>query len=304
MRRLFFLVGVLIAFAASAQVNPADSSIQVIGYWSKADKQSYAVVDSKYKVHGTDTANRQEIKYNVDITVIDSTANSYTIEWLYKNFDVTGSDKFTKSLASIFTNVKVIIKTDEMGAFTEVVNWKEVRDEIKKAFGEIKKQYKDVPNIGTILSTAEASLTTKEAIESTAIQDIHQFYTFHGGKYILNSDVETKLVSNGIPEVPVDVLMTVRLSEINFDDDNGVIRYWKEFDPKQMTDASYAVMTRLAKNSGAKLPKRTEIPEIQYVETVGSRVHGPSGWIIYSFLTKQTSTGSDSEVEERVIEIL
>jgi len=304
MKVLLSIFSALVVFSASAQINPPDSSVQVIGYWSKQDKQTYRISDSKFKVQGEDTTSVETIRYEVDITVLDSTENSYIVEWHYKNFDVAGSNNFTKSIASIFKDIKVVIKTTEMGAFQEVVNWKEVQGEMKKAFGVIRKQFKTSPNIETLLANVEAQMSSKESIESAAIEDVLQFYTFHGGKYVLNSDVEEQLVSNGIPEVPVNVLMTVRLAEINVEEDNAVLRYWKEFDPKQMTDASYEMMRKLVKSSGEKLPLRSEMPEIRYEENVGCRIHGSTGWVIYSVLTKQTATGDAASVEQREIEIL
>ena len=305
MKELFIVLFVFGILTANAQITPADSSIQVIGYWSKNEVQSYNIVNKKYKVKGEqDTIDVETMKYQVEVKILDSTANSYTIEWHYKNFDIAGANQFTQSISSIFKDIKVVIKTNELGAFQEVVNWKEVREEVKNAFVAIRQKFKGQPNVEPILKNVEEQLSTKASIETYAILDILQYYTFHGGKYTMNDDIETKLVSNGIPGKPVDVMMTVQLSEINETDDNAVLRVWKEFDKKQMTDATYEVMKNLTKSTNEKLPPRDKIPEISYSEYIGSRIHGGSGWIIYSIQTKQTSTGGNTTVEEREIEIL
>ncbi|MEI9918864.1 MAG: hypothetical protein WDO14_08670 [Bacteroidota bacterium] len=305
MRTFLSIIFALVISAASAQIMPADSSIQVIGYWSKNDVQTYNVVNKKYKVKGEqDTVDVETTKYQVDVKVLDSTATNYVIEWHYKNFDISGSNQFTKSISSIFKDMKVVIKTSDLGAFQEVVNWKEIRDEVKTAFVAIRQKYKNLADVDQVLKNVEEQMSSKAAIETYAILDILQFYTFHGGKYTLHDDIETNLVSNGIPGKPVDVLMTVQLSEINEGEDNAVLRVWKEFDKTQMTDATYEVMKNLTKSTKEKLPPRDEMPEISYSEYIGARVHGGSGWIIYSVQTKQTSTGGSTTVEEREIEIL
>jgi hypothetical protein len=273
---------ILFPVPSFAQINLNDSSMQVVAYWSKKEKQSYKVIDSNYKVVGSDTSDREAIKYNVDITVLDSTTNSYTVEWLYKD--------------------KVIIKTNEYGAFTEVVNWKQVRDEVNKAFVTISKKYNE-PAMQQVLKNVKEMYTTKESIESAAIQDIQQFHTFHGGKYVLNEDIENKLVSNGVAGAPVDVLTTVRLAELDGENNFGVVKYWKDFDSKQMTDATYQVMKQMTTSTGAKLPAREEIPEITYQEYIGSTIHG-TGWVIYSLHSKQTDEGDQITVQRREIEIL
>lgn len=304
MKGFFIAVFTLGVLAANAQIIPADSSVQVIGYWAKNDMQTYNVVSKKYKVKDGDTIDVETTKYQVDVKVLDSTKSSYTIEWFYKNFDISGSNKFVKSISSIFKDIKVIIKTNEFGVFEEVVNWKEVRDEVKKAFSVIRQQYKDIPNIESILKNVESQLSTKQSIETYAVLDILQYYTFHGGKYTLNDDINTNLVSNGIPGKPVDVAMRVQLAELNTKEDDATLYVWKDFDKKQMTDATYEVMKNLTRSSGTKLPTREEIPEITYTEYIGSRVHGSSGWILYSFQMKQTSTADSATIEEREIEIL
>lgn len=293
---------VLFVVPAFAQINLNDSSMQVIAYWGNKEKQSYKITDSKYVVVGVDTSQREVIKYNVDITVLDSTANSYTVEWWYKNYDVSGSNDFVKSVSSIFTDMKVVIKTNEFGAFVEVVNWKQVRDELNKAFGEIRKKYKE-PAVLQALKNMQDIYSTKESIESTAIQDVQQFHTFHGGKYVLHEDVENKLVSNGVAGAPVDVFTTVRLEELDGENNNGIVKYWKDFDTKQMTDATYQVMKQMVKSTGEKLPPRDEIATVTYHEYIGARIHG-TGWVIYSIQTKETGEGDQISVEQREIEIL
>ena len=82
---LVFGIIFLISSNLFSQISIKDSTVQVIGYWSKYDKQSYDVTYEKYKVKNKDTISRELMKYEVDVKIIDSTANSYTIEWFYKN---------------------------------------------------------------------------------------------------------------------------------------------------------------------------------------------------------------------------
>ena len=116
---IFFILKTLSIFA---QINPADSTVQVIGYWKKNEKQSYTITTDIIKLSESDTASRETIKYDVDILIIDSTAESYTIEWFYKNYSVNTDNKFIKKMTSMAQDMKVVIKTDEFGSFIEVLN--------------------------------------------------------------------------------------------------------------------------------------------------------------------------------------
>src|SRR5690606_32017512 len=215
------LIGLTLLFSTKVfgQINLADSTVQVIGYWDNKEKQTYLVTTEKYKIKNSDTTSTERMTYEVDITIKDSTEKSYTIEWSYKNFNINTDNKFTKKLASISQNMNVIIKTDEMGAFTEVVNWKEVRDYIKSTTNILKKEFKDILKIDEIVNQVIGLFSTKEAIESVAIKDIQQFYTYHGGKYKLGEEITTQMkFPNLYGGQPFDVEVAIQLDEINSQD--------------------------------------------------------------------------------------
>jgi hypothetical protein len=304
MRAVFTLVFFSMILASHAQIIPGDSAIQVIGYWNKNDLETFKVETKKYKIKNEDTVDVEVIKNQIDIRILDSTANSYTIEWLFKNYDFSNANKMTKQLVGIAKDMKVIIKTDEMGSFQEVINWKEIQEELKKVFVLASLQLKGNPQAKAMLEDMQEQYTSKEVIESSLLQDIQHYYTFYGGKYTLNQDVENTQVSNGVPGNPVNVLTSVQLAQLNVEDDNAIVRYWKEFDTKQMTDATYAFLKNMTKSADVKLPPRDKFPDITYSEYVGSTVHGSSGWVVYSFFQKKASTEDGTmTVEERQIEI-
>ncbi|HBS11071.1 MAG TPA: hypothetical protein DEO36_00800 [Flavobacteriaceae bacterium] len=101
---------------AFGQINMKDSTAQVIGYWNIGDKQSYNVSLQKIKLRETDTISNELMTYNVDVTVIDSTANSYSIEWFYHNYKTNSTNEIVKKVTSLSEDLKVIIETDEFGA--------------------------------------------------------------------------------------------------------------------------------------------------------------------------------------------
>ena len=74
----------LLSSTLFGQIHIQDSMVQVIGYWSKQDTQSYAISYEKIKIKNKDTISRELMNYEVDITILDSTANSYTKEWFIK----------------------------------------------------------------------------------------------------------------------------------------------------------------------------------------------------------------------------
>ena len=304
MRKLLISLLTTISTQALAQINMTDSAVQVIGYWDKKEIMNYAITNEKYKVKGMDTIKTQSITYDVTITILDSNAKSYTVDWFYKNYAIDTDNEVLKKLTAMSEDMHVVFKTDEMGAFTEVVNWKEIRDYIKKIVNNLKKEYKDIPKMDAVLEQLTKMYSSKEAIESFSIKDIQQFYFFYGGKYEIgvSNDVKVQL-PNPYGDKPFDSDLTILLDEVDTVEDNSIIRMWQNVDPKQLTDAAYDYMKKLAASLGTEAPARGSIADFANETAISARIHGSSGWVIYSIETKEISDDKSSNFEERIIEI-
>lgn len=302
----FLTIIFIVLFSSSclAQINMADSTVSVIGYWDKNEKQTYSVIQEKYKIKDNDTASREVIKYDVDIFIKDSTAKSYTIVWTYRNFDASTDNKFTKRLMSLGNNMDVIIKTDEMGSFLEVVNWKEVREYIKDALATLEKEFKDVPKIKEITKQVGDMFTSREAIESGAIKDVLQLYTFNGAKYKLHEVLTGKQqLANLFGGEPFDADFEIEFAELDTTNSSAVLRYSQSVDKKHATDQTYEFLKKTARNVGAPEPKREDIPELSLEDRTASRIHGPSGWVLYSINVREITADNVMSVETREMEL-
>ena len=74
---------VCIVTTLSAQINLNDSTVQVVAYWSKGDSYDYLYDYYKYNIQGKDTISWERTISKINITVIDSTENSYTLQAVY-----------------------------------------------------------------------------------------------------------------------------------------------------------------------------------------------------------------------------
>ena len=303
MNKLLFITIFLISSTLFGQISVQDSTVQVIGYWSKQETQSYDISYEKYKIKSKDTISRELMKYEVDIKIIDSTENSYTIEWFYKNYSIDTDNELVRKLTSIANDISVKIKTDEFGAFIEIVNWEEIRDYLTKVTETLKDELKDVPNHEKIIANVMKVYSTKESIEANAIKDALQFYQFHGVKYKLGEELEGKLeTTNNYGGNPFETDVRYSLDEINEIDGNSILRSTQAINSEQLTDATYNYLEKLG-TFGDKFPPRNEFPLLTNVTYTASRIHGESGWIIYSIETKEITAEETTNVEERIIEI-
>lgn len=295
---------ILLSANCFGQINMSDSTLSVIGYWNKYEKQTYSVLQQKYKIKSGDTTSREVLKYDVDVWIKDSTAKSYTIVWKYKNFDINTDNKFTQKLMSLSNNLDVVIKTDEMGSFQEVVNWKEIRDYINNALETLQKEFKDIPKIKEITNQVGSMFTSKEAIESTTIKEILQIHSFNGAKYKLNEVLNGKQkLANLYGGEPFDADFEIELTTIDTASNSGVVRYVQTVDKKQATNATYEYLKKMATSMNIPEPKREDIPELSIEERTASNIHGPSGWVLYSINVREVTADNVLSVEIREIEL-
>lgn len=290
-----------------AQINMEDSTVQVIGYWNKAEKQNYKITETSFQVkNGTDTIQRQFYSYNVDVEVMDSTEHSYTIKWLYKDFEIKETwNPVMEKLIPMGNNLAVIFKTDEYGTFQEVINWEEGRDFMKKSGELMKSEYKNIPNFDKFIDQVVAMYSSKEALESSGIEEIQQFYTFHGIKCKLGEELnaDVKIANNFFNDKPFDGMLTVELSQIEKDDDFSVLRLWQTADSKQVTDAAFEYVKMMQNTLNVPLLKREDFPVATNDIRTASSIDSPSGWVIYSIQTKEITANNLLQVNERTIEL-
>jgi len=280
-----------------------DSTFQAVSYWNKGEKQKYIISEEKIKIKGTDTASKEITSYEVEILVLDSTENTYTIQWTYLNLKTNSSNEIIQKLMNINKDMKLIYKIDDVGTFIEVVNWKEIKEFIHTSMAVIKNEMKSIPEIEKVFNQIEKMYSSREAIESAAIKDIQQFHSFHGGKYKLGETIEGKLqLTNIFGGKPFDADMTVFLDEINIDENNAIVRSTQEINKEQLTNATYEYLKKMAENMKIDGPKREDLKDLKNETLTASRIHG-SGWIVYSVQTTTINAGEQTNIEERIIEI-
>lgn len=294
---------VFVASTVNAQINYEENSAQTVSYWSKGDVQSYSITTTKYKLKDQDTTSKEVYTSDVDITILKETDESYTMEWRYYNIRTNQKDALTNKLMRISNDMKVIVKTDEMGAFEEVVNWKEIKNYIHKATMALREEYKNLSAMDMVLKQIEATYSSKEAIESVSIKDIQQFLTFHGGVYTKGEVVEGTLeVPNILGPKPFDAKFEVFLDEIDPEEESYTVIASQIVDEEQLTQATFDYLTAMAKNMNVEGPKRSDIQNLKNETLTLSRIHD-SGWPLYSIQTITVTSDRSTGIEERTIEL-
>ncbi|MBW7840072.1 MAG: hypothetical protein H3C36_10655 [Chitinophagaceae bacterium] len=287
---------------ATAQINVEDSSAQAVTYWNKGEVQTYIITNERMRFKGTDTSELESGTYEVTLKVLDSTENSYTLQWVSNVVGTRADDVLRQKLLEISGNVRIVYKTDEMGAFMEVVNWEELRDRIDKAIDVLAGMNGDTKG-NPIAEAVRKLYSTKEAIESVVIKDIQQLHMFFGVKYLLNNPVEMELkVPNIIGSEPFDARLVVELKDIYPEDALFVLTALQQVDEAQLENSVFDYMSMIAKETGGALPVREELKGLKNEVFTVSSIHD-SGWVLYSEQTSTISLGAITKIEKRTIRL-
>lgn len=304
-KKALFLISFLCLFPAlKAQINMEDSTVQVIGYWDKNEKQSYLIQEKKATVVNEDTTSSQEFSYKVDVQIVDSTAESYTIEWKYFDYKYISSPQELKTILTAYQPTKVLLKTDEMGVLAEIINSAEISAAMTKRLKNLIKKYKSDQYLVSEFTALIDKYASKDAVEQLALSEIQQYYNYHGGRYKLDENLSATVKSPFMNlEEGIDAELNVWLSEINVDDNNYILQMSKILDEEAMKKLMYEEAKNDPELTPDEKPEIHDMPQLKVETWAASRIHN-SGWIVYSVQTVEVLFDNEKSTEERTIELL
>jgi hypothetical protein len=287
-----------------SQISMADSTVQTLTYWAKGDVQEYDLNIYSLKINGNDSSERTQIICDLVITVLDSGATFYIIEWHYKNIKSLGFSELWEEIHNLKNDVKIKLKISEMGELQDIVNWKSIQKNAKKKLKKIKKSYPKNDANNMTLALAEGLYKNKNSIFLTAMKDAHQYFNFHGGKYKLGEQLtgNVKVPSLFFSSDSIDSAVNLFLDEIYDEDNNYVIRMMQTVDSNQLTEAAFNYLSKLNKAVGKpEIPKEMITPLTNEIN-IAARIH-TTGWVMYSIETKEVEAENIKKIEETIIEI-
>lgn len=303
MRILFLLLFVFIADCCIAQINPADSTVQVIGYWNKNEKHSYSFRFEKFKVKDKDTIMIHDIRYNGDLEVADSTETYYTFNWKYKQYsfgNVTGrqiTDNGISGLIKLFENQTIRFETDENGSFKTLLNWEELRDKIRTAFDALKNTSEVSPEISILLQQP----LDKQSIENAILKDIQLFYLFYGIKLHIGVPVEQQIDAGSSLTGPIKSDTSLLLTNIDFKENFYNITYYQGFDAESITKLTASIALLLAGTDYLPASQASEKKdfELQGFEDFYEAIIHDSGWPLKMTWYRIVSLQDNGQIIER-----
>lgn len=271
--KLILLLIIITSIGAKAQINRADSTVQAITYWGLNESYAYEFIQGKDKSEDGEEAKGNSVRSILQVTVIDSTETSYTIEWRFLKHDIPGIDQ-TAELRDLLNNKKYVYRISEMGEFEELLNWEEVRENTlatTKASLSLAFQGRNGNETDSLINTTYTmmeSLMTKEYVEQKVIEPVNIFHTFFGGAYGLDEVIEADL------EIPIPAFnlgnttaqVEIWLDEIDFENDIYTLCYEQKIAQEEIKKLMGQFFKELSKNSNIENKNKEGLDEVLSAE--------------------------------------
>lgn len=137
-------------------VAPEDSTLNVIGYFSKGDTLIYWINESDWRLTPSDTVKAAGVSTKVRLNVVDSTPQGYKMEYTFLEF--RGDSIANSSLGSFQNTIaeklgrKIVgttirFETDEYGTITRFDNLDKIKRQAKSLFKEAMKDLMKISEI-------------------------------------------------------------------------------------------------------------------------------------------------------------
>lgn len=224
----------LLIFTSTSYCQIDSTKVSFIAYWSKGDSYDFKVTKIKKRWTNDNLTKNDSTQYVANFKVLDSTENSYTIQWSFKNNlintykknlnKIYEDEKAINDIVKKYDVTKIVYKTDEFGEFLEIINWQEVGDLMTKMLGELEKsiQIRKPDKLKEVTKAMEPFTqiySSKEGIEQLILYELQFFHFPFGSEYDVNSPFEYEQeLPNLVGGEPIKGKAKLSIIEVDFEE--------------------------------------------------------------------------------------
>lgn len=289
-----------------AQNRITDTSATCIAFWKNGEVRVLQITHGKEKYDSSKLKSKTTVTYEAHIKIIDSAASGYTIEWVYKNFRSSDiNDQLSGGINTIMEGLKILYKTDDIGSFSELINWKEVRDFAFNSFEQVLDSNSGNKTVTSALNEVKAMFHSKENIEAVMIKEIQLYHTPYGVEYYKSELIQQTALPNITGGSPMPAKISYKIIEL--DPKKDFCRVYQ----KQTIDKGIAgpiIADMLKKLSGDKIQNEVDIKkEIEDIEISDINEFCfalGSGWLSSIFFKRISNVANFKQIESYEISVL
>jgi hypothetical protein len=292
---VFTTVFLFLVFLSFSQNKVTDTTATIVSYWKKGDKARFLFTQAKEKYKNSKLSASGGSSSIVDIYIVGADEKSYTINWKYSNIKLSNqqTDPFFSSLSKLTEGLVIRYQTNELGSFTELLNWKEIQKFVYDAMDSIANKFPS-EKAALAFNKVKEVYSSKESIEQIIIRDVQLFHSMYGGEYKLREKIvaETEL-PNFIGGDPFPAVLSIEMTELRPKEQYCKIEMTQSIDKNKATKI---ISDWLEKVSEGK-SKDTNISTININDFNEFEVELISGWLTRAFYKRIVESADGKNVE-------
>lgn len=232
---------IIVFFASTNLFSQIDTTkVAFVSYWSIGDSYNFKVTKINQQWKEDQLTKDQKQEYIANFTVIDSTDNSYTINWSYEN-DLENKFNIPQELLERFSKYKLTeikYKTSEVGDFLDVCNWKEVGeimnsmfDDIIAVLGENDNKKKDALKLA--MQPLKQMYSSKQGVEQLVLKELQYFHFPMGLEYdITEPIIYDEELPNMFGGEPIKAKAKLYFDDVDFEESFCVVKQEMSLNPE------------------------------------------------------------------------
>jgi hypothetical protein len=289
---------------AFAQKKEKETRVPCIAYWKKGETKAYLITRKKEKTSGGKTSTGENFSIETKITVVDSTAEGYTVHWVYSIPPELEKGSMMHAVAQIMDGLKFVYKTDDVGSFTELVNWEEIRDfYIDMLKLQLQGQAMDSTK-QKIVDETLAIFQKREVIESMAIKEIQLFHAPYGLMFSTKDTSVNTAVTIPVTDEPMPAIQSWRITEVGQDGDNFRLVITQNIDPTGVGKVIESIMKKYAPGQKADVEEiRKALLSFRVDDFSEYRFVQSTGWLREYNVTRTGASGDMTQIETYKMEL-
>lgn len=250
---LLLLCSILLLSTIKANAQTTDTTVvPFVAYWSVGDSYFYKVTKKKKKWSNGKSTQNDSLSYFANFQVIDSTATSYTVKWIFqtdfKRFNISSSS--VKQLNK-YRLTEVIYTTTELGEFVGVTNWREIATQTQEMYESILALEKKVnpfkaERLKPLIATMSQVYSSKDGIEQLVLKELTYFHFPFGVEMPVNESVKyTDRLPNLLGGKPIKAKAELKVTAADFENSFCIIEHKMKVDPKDANKLLKSVINKI-----------------------------------------------------------
>jgi hypothetical protein len=310
--RWFFIFGLMKAFLTALVIitslplfsQNSGFSAKCIPFWRNGENKIYHITRIIEKFERGELKSKHGFSYEAHITVLDSSASSYTVQWIFHLPQKVKSENpgLADSLV-VYEGMKMIYKASRSGVFIELINWQEVRDSYVKMM-ELSLPKNLDSAAKTAVEQSKALFNSKGMAESALIREIQIFHFAYGNEFTTTEKkLETQL-PNPFSGAPLPAVQTYKLSELNLQAGYFTLNFTQDIDKVGAQTIFESVFKKM------NLPDDKAISEAKrLLSSLEISDHSEykffllTGWPKYAHYTRTTKSEQMNQIDSMIIEM-